>query len=355
MKQRNSNIDIVKGIACIAVIIIHYNIPNRYRGVIIKTACRFAVPFFFFVSGYYLLTREGKLDRRSVMRKLRHIFSLLTTASAFYFIYTVLFNMKYARSWNVKAYTLKLMTKGKIVKFFVSNDPFVYSHLWFLLALIYCYLLVLLFCFLSRKETCSAAYCLCLSLFLLIGYTCLGEFGKFFIPGSFPISGSDAKVMTCNIFIFRGFAPFLLGTAVRLYRDKLTSERIKPYEWLLLIAGLVISEIERYYTREAQMYIGTYLVLFVLIKFSLSNEKRTGIAARTLGYVGRNLSTDVYIYHIAVGKLIQQWTAPLKTRFAHETVFRLFQMGTVICTVLAVVFVFRWLKTAGRKNAEKGI
>ena len=117
MKERNNNIDIVKGIACIAVVIIHYNVPNNYLGVILKTAARFAVPFFFFVSGFYLLNREGKLDYRSVWRKMNNILSLLATSFSFYFIYTVLFDMKYVKAWNVTEYTQGLMTKEKIIKF----------------------------------------------------------------------------------------------------------------------------------------------------------------------------------------------------------------------------------------------
>uniref|UniRef100_UPI003FA49461 acyltransferase family protein n=1 Tax=Enterocloster clostridioformis TaxID=1531 RepID=UPI003FA49461 len=51
--------DCIKGAACIAVVLIHYNFPG-YLGIIIKTLSRFAVPFFFGVSGYYCETKPSE-------------------------------------------------------------------------------------------------------------------------------------------------------------------------------------------------------------------------------------------------------------------------------------------------------
>ena len=52
MENRNNNIDIIKAISCIAIVLIHCNFPGYLRNYI-KVINRFGVPFFYFVSGYY--------------------------------------------------------------------------------------------------------------------------------------------------------------------------------------------------------------------------------------------------------------------------------------------------------------
>lgn len=59
IKIRYRSMDCIKGAACIAVVLIHYNFPG-YLGIIIKTLSRFAVPFFFGVSGYYCETKPSE-------------------------------------------------------------------------------------------------------------------------------------------------------------------------------------------------------------------------------------------------------------------------------------------------------
>ena len=54
MKERNNNIDIIKGFACIGVVLIHFPFCGNI-GEYIKVINKYAVPFFFFVSGYFLL------------------------------------------------------------------------------------------------------------------------------------------------------------------------------------------------------------------------------------------------------------------------------------------------------------
>lgn len=60
IKKRWNSIDCIKGLACIAVVLIHYNFTG-VLGISIKTFCRFAVPVFFITAGFFFLT-DGKMD-----------------------------------------------------------------------------------------------------------------------------------------------------------------------------------------------------------------------------------------------------------------------------------------------------
>ena len=55
---RNRCMDTVKGIACLLVVFIHFNWSNDLSETI-NAIGRFAVPYFFFVSGYHLPDKTG--------------------------------------------------------------------------------------------------------------------------------------------------------------------------------------------------------------------------------------------------------------------------------------------------------
>ena len=48
-KIRWNSIDCIKGLACIAIVLIHYNFPGDL-GLAVKAFCRFGVPIFFITS-----------------------------------------------------------------------------------------------------------------------------------------------------------------------------------------------------------------------------------------------------------------------------------------------------------------
>ena len=138
MKIRNNNIDIVKGISCIGIVIMHCHYPKNILNYV-KVINRFGVPFFF-VSGYYFL-KNNNIKLKRIILKIIHIFKLIFYSGIFYLIFFILFyNFLYNNNWNVGDYTRKILTKRKIMKFLI--DPFIFSHLWFLLALLYCYFLL---------------------------------------------------------------------------------------------------------------------------------------------------------------------------------------------------------------------
>ncbi|WP_366934307.1 acyltransferase family protein [Pyramidobacter sp.] len=62
--MRIQSFDALKGIACIAVVFIHYNFPGNL-GLAVKAFCRLGVPVFFVISGYFCWERM----KRSRMTK----------------------------------------------------------------------------------------------------------------------------------------------------------------------------------------------------------------------------------------------------------------------------------------------
>jgi len=168
--KKYDSIDFFKGICCIACVFIHYNFPGEL-GIAVKTVCRIAVPFFFFVSGYFFLNKDNVITKERLKSKINHILKMLFYSGIFYAIFCVIGYKVMSKSWTISNFVAQRIDLGSITKFFITNDPFVYAHLWFLLALLYCYLLMIPF----RNKIFPKSY---LFIYLFIYYV---TYGLFFI------------------------------------------------------------------------------------------------------------------------------------------------------------------------------
>lgn len=66
--EHNNCLDFFKGIACLLIILVHVPFPGFF-GEIIGALSRFAVPFFFMISGYFYIIRIGKLYQKRCRKK----------------------------------------------------------------------------------------------------------------------------------------------------------------------------------------------------------------------------------------------------------------------------------------------
>ena len=200
--NRNQCIDTIKGIACIAVVLIHYNWSGNVSE-IIKTISRFAVPYFFFVSGYYLPNREGEITSENLKRKIKHIFELAWKSGVIYAVFCIYWNSIMNSGWNLWTYTKDLIEPGKIIKFVLSSDPFVYSHFWYIIALLACYLVLYPLRKMDKKLFLAGF------LILLGAYILFAELKSFVGLNNFITLTEESTLVVSNLFIFRAM-PFLL-------------------------------------------------------------------------------------------------------------------------------------------------
>lgn len=329
-KKRWKSIDCLRGISCIAVVFIHYNFPND-PGIAVKTFFRFGVPVFFIVSGFFLLS-NGTVSDTKIVKKIKHILKITFFASIFYAIFTIIWNPLISSDWNMKVFAVERLHASKIVKFFITNDPFVYSHLWFLLALIYCYVFSILF--LTNNK--NLKYVKFLAPVLLICYSCMQEFGNITpFRNSFAIPGTTDRLYLYNLFLFRALPFFLFGILLRQYQEKISNLKIP--DWILtivMLCGGFISIYERFHFTEAQFYIGTYLTVAAMFILAI---KKPDAGGNILEYIGRELSLYVYILHIAVGKIFD--LIAQKNHLWGNDVFTYSKCFLVLLSSLLIAFV----------------
>lgn len=292
-KTRWNSIDCLKGISCIAVVCIHYNFTGgslpAQLSLIMKAMCRFAVPVFLCISGFFAYNEP--IDPEKYVRKIKHTLNLLLIAALFYAVFARLWYPMMHDGWTVRSFLGETITGTKVVKFFLTNDPFVYSHLWYLLALLYCYLFVLL------VPKCAQYACF-LAPALLIGYAGMQEFHIF--RNSVQLEDMTSRVYLYNLFLFRALPFFLFGMIFRRKLATIQRHRIrKPVLALIAVSGSVCAVAESFLWGNSQFYVGNYITVFAMFLYAL---KFPDAAHPVLLHIGRDLSVYVYLFHIAVGK-----------------------------------------------------
>ena len=332
-KLRYNGIDIIKGIACFSVTYIHNSFPGKI-GLYIQVLNRFAVPFFFFVSGYFFLNTNLEITNNRIINKIKHILLLIRKSVIFYFLFFIC-NLLNSKDINIKKISKKLLTKKNIISFIMFNRPFKYLHLWFLLALLYCYLFMLLMNSINRNIIINNIFEVFFIFFGFLGYHLLKEFGNIKFIKKFK---SDIKLDISTFFMFRAFPFFLIGVFLKKTKIKQNTSIL-----LLFIRGSFLACLEMYLFKQSlNSYIGTYFQLISLISFSLKEIKNTNKAFTFLSYVGRNLSDKIYIYHNAIGKTIKLISN--KIGFINQLWFSYGRFILVLSSTLVFSFLLHKLK-----------
>lgn len=160
-RRINNVLNFLKGVGCIAVVLIHVRFPGLF-GELIHKLSQFAVPIFFMISGYFSYSEDG-IGSRRVWKKARRIFRITMVATVFYLVYSMWAHYIVGdfALWINSVIDPKIM-----LKFIVLNDfDFIgASHLWFLPSLAYSYVIL---CFVERYSCRKLAYRVLPFLFVL--------------------------------------------------------------------------------------------------------------------------------------------------------------------------------------------
>ncbi len=263
---RNSTMDIFKALACIGVVFIHIRFPGEFGTGVRALGC-FGVPLFFCVSGYWLSSTEI-LDPVKISGKLKHIFRLILGAELAHFLFTIILQDLFDPAKR-EVFLEKYYVSGWVEKWFITNAPPVYAHLWFLYALALIYLFILLL-FRTKKQLRVLSVT---TPFLLLGIIFLQEFSFLkLLRGSIPLVGASITTYWAHTILFRAIPFFLLGFSFKEFSNAINKI---PGKLPILIFLVVICElsatIESYYFNTAQFYVGnilaTILIMFICTKY----------------------------------------------------------------------------------------
>lgn len=278
MKTKNDCLNVWKGIAAFAVVLIHCTLPG-VPGEIIKGIARFAVPLFFLISGYFAYGREDAVLRRREI----HILRLYEGAVAVYYLWAAIRYFLSQRTFAQMGAELFPDGGRTVSDLLFFNRTAMAPHLWFMGALVYCYLFYRL---LARKRLEERAYLLIPV--LLAANLLLGE-GR-------GLTGIAVPVRWIRSFWLTGF-PFFLWGSWFACREKQGRLQLHRGAGMALVAGgMLLSSVECLWSGYDELYVGSILTAGGLFSLALAfaDLGKGSLLAR----IGERDSANIYLWHM---------------------------------------------------------
>ena len=312
MDRSNDNnfIYALKFIACLFVITIHAPFPGVFGDVVFSLS-RFAVPFFFAISGKFLLVkRDGsyaestKEIRKFTKNRLIKLLKVTAIVYACYLIFSLCYFLP--KGWSLGYWLHDKFNAFETRTFFMFNsgryiydESYVFDHLWYLFALIYVYILIIIFAPVLRKWYKWLTV-------LLLGLLFFGEI----LQIVYPIRPFDISISTWYVlrnWLFVGMPFVLMGViftdnAAKRKKDlgddqyKEKQRALLPRNLLILLSGCALSIIEKFVFGSKEVYVGSMIMVFALLMISECGINSPG----ALSYFGKRASSLIYFYHVMI-------------------------------------------------------
>lgn len=278
MKTKNDCLNVWKGIAAFAVVLIHCVLPGT-PGKVIQGIARFAVPLFFLISGYFAYGRDDSVIRR----RAGHIFRLYAGAVLVYYLWAALRYFLSRRTFGGMGAELFPDGAGTVTDVLLWNRTAMAPHLWFMGALLYCYLFYLVLLHFRWEEKVYLLVPVLLAVNLLLGE------GR-------GIIGVEVPVRWLRSFWFTGL-PFFLWGSWFSYRKKQGRLTLRTGFCLAMVAmGIALSAAECLLTGYDELYLGSILMAGGMFAFALAHPAfgQGSVLAR----IGERDSAQIYLWHM---------------------------------------------------------
>lgn len=237
---RNTCLDQIKGIAAVFVVFIHARFPGEL-GIIVDAIAKFAVPFFFMVSGYFFYCDDFEKSIKSLPHKIFNIAKIAGVVTICNIVRIVIqeqFKLDAILQWLQH----NVLTTRHILEFLFLNNSAFSGVAWFLYALIYCYLIYAI----AGK-------------FNLLRFAWIGAIALVLVK----VLGNILPVLEMIPyvrFLFLGVPFFGFGMLCKKYKKKIDDFpiSIRKLETTILIS-FVITVIERFIIGESELFFGTII------------------------------------------------------------------------------------------------
>lgn len=314
----------MKATCAFLIVCIHVPFPGRV-GAYFTALTRVAVPVFFMITGYFY---SDTVARHKEKQQIKKILCLAVEANILFFVWNVILNI--LRKESIISYTQSIFTGKSILKFLVMNESPLAGHLWYLGAILYVLVIVLL----VDKLNCRKLLYY-LTPVLLIADLAFGKYSLLIFHREFPY------ILVRN-FLCVGIPYFCIGNLIRekRYSEKWNKKVLQG----LIIVFAITSFAERFILVSAGLnatrdhYLSTTLLAICLFVYTLkSNWHNKGLTV-----IGRKYSTWLYVIHpifitvfsIVVGKL------------GLKSVYRCVAPIVVYCATLTFLIILQKVKMA---------
>lgn len=312
---RNNTLDVLKLFASYMVVFIHVLFSGKI-GVAIDALARFAVPFFFLVSGFY----SYKITPDKIKKRITHIFSLLVFAVILHTVYHVICLLLKHEFQGLLDYFAQYLNVKNLLKLILFNAPVQAKNMWYLFSILYVYV-IYYFVTLSKipEKVIFVISVMALFLNLLMGeiFSAFGIVIPNYIVRNFALTG----------------IPFFgLGLLVKKHIGSL--QKVPNYILVLsAIIGAISTLCSRYLFGKNELYIGSVLILFSLV---VVFTKYPNVKYPSLLISLAKCSTYIYIVHSVVFSAMLEVGSTL---VADAWILQVFErtLPLIVCVITTVL------------------
>lgn len=350
-KLVNNRLYFWEGIACIFVVLIHCQLPGRV-GIVTETIARFAVPLFFSISGYYWAKVEINQRTYKARCKIKKNLKLFIAITAVYILYRIMVQC----ALHLEA--VNVINARSFIKLLLFNETdFICTVLWYLLALIYIYILLI---FLKSSKS-----------YYVVAFLSFGVFLLSYMLKIVAYSGNLSEKLNENSAIYRnwltvGIPFFMFGY---LFSTKLENKLKEVFSYKMTYMLLIISMfgciLERYIIGNSMdVYLFSIIIVFTIM---LMCSIKPNIKQNYVVEIGKNISLAMYLFHPLVmygyrylfgyfnlmNSKITQWTLPIIVILTIIVIYEVIHRINIIPNISNVNNLSR--TTNAKRNVVSGI
>lgn len=326
LNNRNITLDLLKLLASYMVVFIHFNFYGNF-GIVVDAIARFAVPLFFMSSGFFCYNNSPYKIKQKAVR----ILKMFLLATILYHLFNIIILVLEGEAGGIASYLVSLFSLKTIVEFVFLNVTSSSTHLWFLLALVYIYIMQYFVVKYKIKDR------------LVFLFSCVALSIHLFADEFLPMFGVEVEVVPT--FLLIGFPFFTFGLLMKKNESKL-----KNINNSVLIVLMILGVVEIVFSRLAftlnEVYLGTIPFVFALLVIAIKYPeiKCSGFLLTLCA-----CSTDIYIYHRVIGRVI---TKGLKMAGVDTTIALYNNLITIAICIASTVFALILLKSIHLVNAK---
>lgn len=342
--ERNAAVSLLKLFAACCVVLIHVRFPGTL-GQWMDCLARFAVPFFFGISGYYAY----RVDARRLVRRMKKLLVLGLVTYCVYLIWECYYRHAIAHT-DVREYIAQLFGIKGIAGFVFMEKITLCGHLWYLSAMMVVYVLLALYSnFWSKTEDINYTPFYCVAACACLLYFAFG----------FKMAGAGLKTdkLMYRNGLFFGLPAFALGLFLNQH-GKTIVERYRlnaGKSVAMILFGFALSLLQWFGIGRTSMPCGMLLTVTGIILLVMSGRQASthSVAVQRLLRCAETSSTVVYLFHLLIHRMISKGGKGipfLKALTAHKSLYPLAIVAASLALGVLVSLVKGML--AGKRAGE---
>lgn len=292
---RNGYVSVLKLIASAFVVFVHVTFPGEF-GSGVNALARFAVAFFFCVSGYYAY----RATVPGLQKRLKKITFLMILGVVIYLGWEVIYRFAITHK-SVHKYITGLLSVESVAQFiFTGKIPFG-GHLWYLMAMILIYLIMIVYSrFWNSPDEINYTPLYCVATF---GYILMIIFAI-----KFRAANLKMQMMVYRYCLCFGLPAFCLGLFLRQYRERI----VQNYGFssqkavLMIVLGSALCLLQWFGIGTMSWPVGLVPVVAALM-LAATQERQPGPQSpfkRAFFICAETSSTVIYLIHLLIHRVI---------------------------------------------------